>query len=50
MEARCHVKQQTHKDVEKEKSCWIARGELGRTNEIETEEILTMTTTIYTIA
>ena len=44
------MKQQTHKDIEKSKRGWIARGELGRTNEIETEEILTTTTTIYTIA
>ena len=48
--ARCHMKRQTHKDIEKEKRCWIARGELGRTNKIETEEILTTTTTIYTVA
>ena len=50
MEARHHEKQQTHKDIEKERRGWIARGELGRTNEIETKEILTMNTTIYTVA
>ena len=50
MEARRHVKQQTHKSIEKEKSGWIASRELGSTNEIETKEILTMNTTIYTTA
>ena len=29
---------------------WIASRELGSTNEIETKEILTMNTTIYTMA
>ena len=48
--ARHHVKQQTHKDIEKEKRGWISRGELGRTNKIETKEILTTNTTIYTTA
>ena len=50
MEARRHVKRQTHKDVEKEKRGWIASRELGSTNEIETKEILTTNTTIYTMA
>ena len=50
MEARRHVKRQTHKSVEKEKSGWIASRELGSTNEIETKEILTTNTTIYTMA
>ena len=50
MEARCHVKQQTHKSVEKEKSSWIVSKELGSTNEIETKELLTTNTTIYTTA
>ena len=36
--------------VEKEKSGWIASRELGSTNEIETKEILTTSTTIYTMA
>ena len=44
------MKQQTHKDIEKEKKGWIARGELGRTNEIETKEIPTTNATIYTVA
>ena len=35
---------------EKEKRGWILRGELGSTNEIETKEILTTNTTIYTTA
>ena len=50
MEARRHVKRQTHKSVEKEKRGWIASRELGSTNKIETKEILTMNTTIYTMA
>ena len=50
MEARRHVKRQTHKDVEKENRGWIASRELGSTNEIETKEILTTNTTIYTTA
>ena len=50
MEARHHVKRQTHKGVEKEKRGWIVSRELGSTNEIETREILTMNTTIYTTA
>ena len=50
MEARRYVKRQTHKSVEKEKSGWIASRELGSTNEIETKEILTTNTTIYTTA
>ena len=50
MEARHHVKRQTHKDVEKENRGWIANRELVSTNEIETKEILTTNTTIYTTA
>ena len=50
MEARCHMKQQTHKDIEKEERGWIASRELGSTNKIETKEILTMNTPIYTVA
>ena len=50
MEARHHVKQQTHKDVEKENRGWIVSRELGSTNKIETKELLTMNTTIYTTA
>ena len=50
MEARCHVKQQTHKRWEEEEEGWIASRELGNTNEIDTKEILTMNTTIYTMA
>ena len=50
MEARRHVKRQTPKSVEKENRGWIASRELGSTNEIETKEILTMNTTIYTTA
>ena len=50
MEARRHVKRQTHKGVEKEKRGWITSRELGSTNEIETKEILTTNTTIYTTA
>ena len=50
MEARRHVKRQTHKGIEKEKRGRIVRRELGSTNEIETKEILTTNTTIYTMA
>ena len=50
MEARHHVKRKTHKDIEKEKRGWIASRELGSTNEIETKELLTTNTTIYTMA
>ena len=50
MEARRHVKRQTHKRQGKEERGWIASRELGSTNEIETKEILTTNTTIYTIA
>ena len=50
MEARRHVKRQTHKDVEKENRGWITSKELGSTNEIETKEVLTTNTTIYTTA
>ena len=35
---------------EKEKRGQISRGELGSTNKIETKEILTTNTTIYTAA
>ena len=48
--ARHHVKQQTHKDQRKVERGWISRGERGNTNEIETKEILTTNTTIYTTA
>ena len=34
----------------KEKRGWIAKGELGRTNKIETKKIPTTNTTIYTVA
>ena len=50
MEARRHVKRQTHKDIEKENRGWIASRELGSTNKIETKELLTTNTTIYTMA
>ena len=50
MEARCHMKWQTHKKWRKEEECWIASRELGSTNEIETKEIPTTNTTIYTVA
>ena len=50
MEARHHMKRQTHKQQGKEEEGWIASRELGSTNEIETKEILTMNTTIYTMA
>ena len=44
------MKRQTHKGIEKEKRGWIVSRELGSTNEIETKEILTTNTTIYTMA
>ena len=50
MEARHHVKQQTHKRQRKEERGWITSRELGSTNKIETKEILTTNTTIYTMA
>ena len=50
MEARRHVKQQTHKDKRKEEEGLIVSRELGSTNKIETKEIPTMNTTIYTTA
>ena len=50
MEARRHVKRQTHKTMRKGERGWIASRELGSTNEIETKEILTTNTTIYTTA
>ena len=50
MEARRHVDQQTHKDERKEERGWILSKELGSTNKIETKEILTTNTTIYTMA
>ena len=37
-------------DEEKEERGWIASRKLGSTNEIETKELLTMNTTIYTMA
>ena len=50
MEARHHMKRQTHKQQRREERGWIASRELGSTNKIETKEILTMNTTIYTTA
>ena len=50
MEAWHHVKRQTHKRQRKEEKDWILSRELGSTNEIETKEILTTNTTIYTTA
>ena len=50
MEARRHMKQQTNKQWRKEEEGWIASRELGSTNKIETKEILTTDTTIYTTA
>ena len=50
MEARHHVKQQTHKRWGKEEEGWISSRELGSTNKIETKEVLTTNTTIYTTA
>ena len=50
MEARRHVDWQTHKRWRKEEKGWILSKELGSTNEIETKEILTTNTTIYTTA
>ena len=50
MEDRRHVKRQTHKTMRKEERGWIVSKELGNTNEIETKEILTTNTTIYTMA
>ena len=50
MEARRHVKRQTHKTMRKGERGWIASRELGNTNESETKEILTTNTTIYTTA
>ena len=50
MEARHRMKRQTHKQQRKEEKGWISSRELGSTNEIETKEILTTNTTIYTTA
>ena len=50
MEARRHVDRQTHKRQRQEEGGWISSRELGSTNKIETKEILTMNTTIYTMA
>ena len=50
MEAKCHMKRQTHKWRRKEEKGWISSRELGSTNEIETKEVLTTNTTIYTTA
>ena len=36
--------------MKKEEKGWISSRELGSTNEIETKEILTTNTTIYTMA
>ena len=45
-----HVDRQTHKWWRREERGWILSRELGSTNEIETREILTTNTTIYTTA
>ena len=50
MEARRHVDRLTHTTMKKRGRGWIASKELGNTNEIETKEILTTNTTIYTMA
>ena len=50
MECQALCEATNTQDERKVERGWIARGELGNTNEIETKEIPTTNTTIYTVA